>query len=153
MLDLYEELRSLVARLAEARLDFALCGGLAMAVHSRPRATVDIDLLVPPGSLEAVKAVVRDLGYRIEAQPMVLLAGAVRIHRLSKPDPESEDILSVDLLVVTPRLEEAWRTREHLVWEQGRLPVVSRSGLVLLKSLRNSGQDQDDIRRLREDSE
>jgi hypothetical protein len=82
-----------------------------------------------------------------------LLAGAVRIHRLSKPDPESEDILSVDLLVVTPRLEEAWRTREHLVWEQGRLPVVSRSGLVLLKSLRNSGQDQDDIRRLREDSE
>lgn len=150
MLDLYDELKALAARLAERQLPFALCGGLAMAVHALPRSTVDIDLLVPPDALEAVKAAVRELGYRVEALPMVAADGAVRIHRLSKPDPESGDVLSVDLLLVTPPIEEAWRTRESVDWEEGCLPVVSRAGLILLKSLRGSGQDRDDIRRLRE---
>jgi hypothetical protein len=136
MLDLYDELRALVSRLTEAQVEFALCGGLALAVHSVPRATVDIDLLVPVASLEGVKSVARSLGYRIEATPMVLGHGSVEIHRLSKPDPEGEDILSVDLLVVTPPLQEAWSSREEREWEHGRLPVVSRRGLILLKSLR-----------------
>jgi hypothetical protein len=35
---------------------------------------------------------------------------------------------------------------------QGELWVVSRQGFVSLKRLRGSGQDQDDIKRLEEDS-
>jgi hypothetical protein len=35
-------------------------------------------------------------------------------------------------------------------WERGEVWVVSRQGLVSLKRLRGSGQDQDDIRRLEE---
>lgn len=148
MLDLYDELKALVARLTERDLDFALCGGLAIAVHSLPRATMGIDLLVPREALEAVRSVLRNLGYRIEALPMRLAGGAVQIHRLSKADPDSGDLLSVDLLLVTPPIEVAWTTRVQVEWEHGRLPVVSRAGLILMKSLRNSGQDQDDIRRL-----
>lgn len=152
MLDLYDELKSLVARLMERNLEFALCGGLAMAVHGLPRATVDIDLLVPPDALEGAKMVARGLGYRVEALPMTLADGVIQIRRLSKSDLESGDMLSVDLLLVTPRLEEVWRTREEVEWEHGRLPVVSREGMILLKSLRRSGQDEDDIRHLRRES-
>ena len=54
MFDLYEEFKSIVSALEEQGIDYAVCGGLAMAVHGLPRATVDIDLLIPSESLEAV---------------------------------------------------------------------------------------------------
>ena len=70
MLDLFEEFRAIVEALEARRIDYALCGGLAMAVHAFPRATVDIDLLVLAQDEEAVKTVARELGYALEATPM-----------------------------------------------------------------------------------
>ena len=46
MLDLYEEFRAVVTALEDRDIDYAVCGGLAVAVYTEPRATVDIDLLV-----------------------------------------------------------------------------------------------------------
>ena len=151
MLDLIEELRSIVDALEAARVEFAVCGGLAVAIHVAPRATLDVDLLLPKGQLERSKEIVRGLGYRIETAPMHLAAGAVEIHRLSKPDPETGDLLSLDLLVVTPALEAVWVSREPVRWEHGTVPTVSRTGLIQMKRLRGSGQDLDDIRALEED--
>ena len=151
MLDLIEELRELVDALDRAGVEFAVCGGLAVAIHARPRATLDVDLLLPPASLPRAKAVVGGLGYRIDAGTMTLGDGSVEMHRLSKPDPASGDLLSLDLLVVTPALAAAWETRERIRWEHGSLPVVSRAGLIAMKRLRGSGQDQDDIRALEAD--
>jgi hypothetical protein len=34
------------------------------------------------------------------------------------------------------------------MWSNQSIKVVSREGLIVLKSIRNSGQDQDDIKRL-----
>ena len=51
MLDLYDELRNLIAALDEHEIQYALCGGIAMAIYNRPRATVDIDLLIGEDSL------------------------------------------------------------------------------------------------------
>lgn len=153
MLDLVEELRSLVHALEEARVGFAVCGGLAVAIHARPRATLDVDLLLPADQLESARGVARELGYRIEAGPLSFRGGAVVIHRLSKPDPETGELLSLDLLLVTPALSEAWETRERVEWTHGSLPVVSRSGLIAMKRLRGSGQDLDDIRDLEAERE
>jgi hypothetical protein len=69
---------------------------------------------------------------------------------LSKPDPETGDLLSLHLLVVTPELEPVWETRERIDWEHESVPVVWRAGLVAMKRLRGSGQDLDDIRMLEE---
>lgn len=148
MLDLIDELRSLARALEREEVEFAVCGGLAVAIHARPRATLDVDLLVPAASLPRAKDVARAAGYRIEADPMALAGGAVEMHRLSKPDPEGGDLLSLDLLVVTPALASVWETRERVEWEHGSLPVVSRRGLVAMKRLRGSGLDEDDIRAL-----
>ena len=46
MFDLYYEFRRLIAALDEHLIDYALCGGIAMAIYDRPRATIDIDLLI-----------------------------------------------------------------------------------------------------------
>lgn len=151
MLDLLEEFGALIAALEAAGVEFAVCGGLAVAVHAHPRATLDVDLLVPAEQLQAAKAVARGLGYRIETGSMVLRPGAVEMERLSKPDPDTGDLLSLDLLIVTPALASVWQTRERVEWARGSLPVVSREGLVAMKRLRGSGQDLDDIRVLEGD--
>ena len=61
-------------------------------------------------------------------------------------------MLSLDLLQVTPALLPVWESRKEVAWENGTLWVVSRDGLITLKSMRGSGQDLDDIRRLNEES-
>ncbi|MFH1024158.1 MAG: hypothetical protein V1809_12330 [Planctomycetota bacterium] len=148
MLDLYDELKSLVAELEAGRVEYALCGGLALAVYDLPRATVDIDLLVPPASLPAAIAVAAARGYTVEAAPMRFAEGTIEIRRFTKTDPDSSDHLMLDLVVVTPALATIWEGRRPMDWEHGRLSVVSKEGLIRMKSLRKSGQDQDDIRRL-----
>jgi hypothetical protein len=151
MLDLLQEFRSLLDAFERAGVECAVCGGLAVAIHARPRATQDVDLLVADADLERAKEVARRLGYVIEAGPLLLRPGVVEIHRLSKPDPESGDLLSLDLMRVTPPLAEIWQGRVRVAWEHGVIPVVSRSGLIALKRLRASGQDLDDIRLLEGD--
>lgn len=146
MLDLVEEFRGLVESLERAGVPYAVCGGLALAVHAHPRATLDVDLLVPREEVGRAQEVARRAGYRIEAGPLVVREDAIEMHRLSKPDPETGDLLSLDLLHVTPALARAWEGRERIRWEHGELWVVSREGLVAMKRLRESGQDLDDIR-------
>jgi hypothetical protein len=46
-------------------------------------------------------------------------------------------------------LEMAWAAREKTRWEGEDLWVVSREGLVAMKSLRGSGQDRDDLKKLK----
>ncbi len=75
--------------------------------------------------------------------------GAVKIHRLIKIDKDSGEHLGLDLLIVTPETKKAWDDRLTVEWEGDPLKVVSPQGLILLKSFRSSGQDQDDIEYLR----
>ena len=145
-MDLVDEFRALLEGLERGSVDYAVCGGLAFAIHARPRATIDVDLLLPIEEVERAKQVAREQGYRIEAGPFVVRKDVIEIHRLSKPDPETGDLLGLDLLVVTPVLRPVWETRERIGWEHGTVPVVSRAGLVAMKRLRASGQDLDDIR-------
>jgi hypothetical protein len=148
MLDLLEELRNVIAHIDDAGVPYALCGGLAMAVHGYPRATVDIDLLVMVDDVARVDAAVRPLGFVVPAEPMTFQGGVVEIRRVSKIHASGQ-VLSLDLLLVTTPLQSVWEGRETMEWDFGKISVVSRDGLISLKSLRGSGLDQDDIKRLR----
>jgi hypothetical protein len=148
VLDLEQELGSVIDALATERIEYALCGGLAMAVHGAPRATIDIDLLVRDEDLDRIRDVVAKLGFTFRALPMTFSGGHVRIERVTKIDPADGETLMLDLLIVTPALERAWDTREKRPWRGGVLTVVSRDGLIQLKTYRSSKQDQADIERL-----
>ena len=149
MFDLYEEFKSIVSALEAQGIDYAVCGGLAMAIHGLPRATVDIDMLILAENLEEAKSIVRSLGYTIEAQPMTFHKGAIEIRRFSKIDPSDGDLLMVDFLLVTPMVEATWNNRIKVASDKASVSVVSREGLIVLKSFRRSGQDMDDIERLK----
>ena len=150
MIDLSEEFEAVISALAEHGIEYAVCGGLAMAVHGFPRATVDIDLLIRPEAEERVYAAVEPLGFRIRANPMHFDEGRMEIRCISKIDPAG-DTLMLDLLLVTPAFENVWRDRTTIESDFGFISVVSRLGLIELKSGRMSGVDQDDIKRLRDE--
>ena len=47
-MDLYEELLEIIDALSKAKLNYALCGRIAVAFYGYPRFTRDIDLLIRP---------------------------------------------------------------------------------------------------------
>jgi len=150
MPNLFEEFRAVVAGLTEARIPFAVCGGLAMAIHAEPRATVDIDLMAPAEEMSRLVEVLVPLGFvRRERSPLRLARGEVRMHRFTKVTPGDPDVLILDVIEAgsgTPA--RAWQGRIDLGWEGQTISVVSRDGLVALKRLRGSAQDLADIARL-----
>ncbi len=153
MIDLYEELKALVGRLNEAKINYALCGGLALALYGIPRATVGIDILIEKENLNQVRALARGLGYVIKAEAVAFAGGAIGIHRVSRVDTEGGDLLSMDFLLVTPEIGEIWKSRKEVEWEEGKLWVISREGLIRLKSIRGNAQDLDDIKKLKEETD
>jgi hypothetical protein len=150
MIDIHDELRRVTTKLDEQNIEYALCGGMAMAVHQRPRFTIDIDLLIQEESLPGTMDVARSLGYNIRGKDLSFANGAVEIRRVSKIDPDSGDLLTLDLLLVTPEVRVAWDSRVQAEWEGGTLSVVSAAGLIAMKQLRRSGIDMDDIKALEE---
>ena len=148
-MDLLKELKNLSVKFDQVSIDYALCGGLALAVYARPRATLDIDIMVNSDSLSRTRQAVEELGFTFSALPMEFHGGAVQMHRFTKIDKDSREHLILDLLIVTPETRKAWDSKLIVEWEGRPLKVVSPQGLILLKSLRKSGQDKDDIEYLR----
>lgn len=149
-MDLLQEYSNIVNTLEARNIDYATCGGLAMAVHGFIRATKDIDILICREDLDAAFAVARQLGYDIEGLPLDFDGGKMQLRRLSKIDPESKSLITVDFLLVTEETKTVWDTRERVSWGSGSAWIVSREGLIVMKT--HAGRDQDivDIRRLRE---
>lgn len=152
MADLLETFRAVVAALDEARVPFAVCGGLAMSIHSRPRATIDIDLLAPAETIPALVTALEPLGFvRREREPSRLAGGRVAMHHLTRVLAGDPEVLILDVIEVgSGASAEAWAGRETAQWEGRPITVVSRRGLVTLKTLRNSPQDRADIAALEE---
>jgi len=147
MPNLFEEFRTVVATLGAAQVPYAICGGIAMSIHTRPRATIDIDLLAPPAAVASIADSLLPCGFvRRERAPTQLANGEVLMHRLSKIVPGDPEVLLLDVIEVRPgATERAWQTRMDTEWEGQSVTVVSRAGLIGLKRLRGSPQDLADI--------
>jgi hypothetical protein len=148
-LDLYTELLELIDALERAAVDYALCGGIAVAFHGYPRFTKDIDLLVREQDLARVKQAVRPLGFILQADPMTFGAGgsAERVlHRVSKVVDGEHLIL--DLLLVNSALNEVWDDRDLYEWKGRQVRIVSADGLAKMKRMAGRDQDLLDLKKL-----
>ena len=74
-MDILDELKELIDKLKEENIEYALCGGLAMAIYALPRATLGIDILIESSLLETIKRVIHDLGFTLKAEPMASTPG------------------------------------------------------------------------------
>ena len=150
MATLLNELSQIISALEEGGIEYAVCGGLSMAVHGFARATLDIDVLIQVKSLEKAYKIAAENGYDIRDLDISFKARAVEIHRVSKIDDEGE-VLSLDFLIVTPQIEDVWETREQVDFLGRKLFVVSRKGLIKMKTLAGRPQDLADIARLEDE--
>jgi hypothetical protein len=137
----------LVARLESSGARYALVGGVAMAFHSLPRFTKDIDLLVRSEDLKLLKDVLGASGYFESAKPWTFKNTGLELHRFLKV--VDEEMMLVDVLLATKE-EHASVIDQALIAEssEGRVRVARKEDLIAMKRLRNSKQDQADIERL-----
>lgn len=161
-MDLFAEVVAVTAALDAASIDYAICGGVALAVHGAPRATKDIDLLAREVDLPRLREVVRSRGFTIEALPMTFSSSGISICRFTKIEPDGRTLM-LDVLLAEGPLESVWQTRARVAFAAieaieaieapgSALWVVSRDGLITLKLAAGRPQDIVDIQRLREAS-
>lgn len=139
----FRELMALVEALNKADLPYAFCGGVAVNYHGFVRATEDIDLLVPPEHIAAIKRVARTIGYTIQKpEPIEFAKGtpdAVSLHRVIKF--EGEDYLMLDIIEVGPANAYAWESRSAQTVSGAPFWCISRNALLEMK--RRSGRARD----------
>ena len=141
---LESELRELVRLFNQEKIDYALCGGMAVAIHGYPRFTKDIDFLIPAKSLEHARAVAARAGFLDESGRIPFADSDV--YRIIKTEGTEFRILD---LLVPKRLDTiAWEQRQWYDWNGLPICTVSLEGLVEMK--RAAGRDIDliDIKRL-----
>lgn len=149
MLDFYSEFARIVETLESHSVDYAICGGLAVMIHGYVRATVDIDILIRSQALESAKSALNSIGFDLAAGPIPFAAGTPQrrvLHRVSKA--EGSELLTVDLMLVTPVLEPAWSNRVAVSWKNRQVRVVSREGLAHMKRLAGRRKDLLDLEAL-----
>ena len=148
-IDLYTEFYGLTDALAAAQVPFAVCGGVAVAIHGSPRFTRDIDLLILPEDEERTRAVATSLQYVFEGGRLPVGEGGItnwEIARVSKVI--GSDLLMLDLLVVGPQIQSVWDSRGWAEFNGRKIPVVSREGLRTLKLIAGRKQDLLDLEQL-----
>lgn len=145
-IDLYEELHALGAAFDSHQTPYALCGGLAVALHGAPRFTKDIDLLVALEHVEEARSVVRACGFHLTALPMKFKDSGLEVHRLSKI--VEGNLLTVDLVCANDSLQPVLDSRERFRTEHGELWVVSRAGLISMKLAAGRPLDLHDVEQL-----
>jgi len=149
MIDLVAELLALSDALERSGVRFAICGGLAVAIHGHVRATKDIDLLVHDADLQSALTTVAGLGFVLRAQPMTFGAGTEaerHVQRVSKR--VDKELVTVDLICAEPAFVRVLDERERFERDGREISVVSRAGLIFMKRLAGRAQDLADIEAL-----
>ena len=83
-MDLRDELLGLVDRLTAEEIDYALCGGVALAIHGHPRFTKDIDLLLRREDVDRAVAAVASLGFVLDSGILPFESGGPRAREVRR---------------------------------------------------------------------
>lgn len=141
VIELPEDFRDLLVELADAKAEFVVLGGHAVAYHGHPRATKDLDVLVraDPGNAERVYSALRAFGaplaaFEVTAADFTTYAGVLQIGL----PPRRIDILNrADGIT----FDEATAAGDMVEVDGRRIPVIGREAL--LKNKRATGREQD----------
>jgi len=122
------DFRDILSAFIEAKVEFLVVGGYAMAAHRLPRATKDLDLWVRPSPENAGRVL-----NAIDA------FGAPR-HGLTASDLETEGTIyqvgvppnrvNVITVVEGVQFESAWRDRAEVDIDGLRIPVIGKTHLI-----------------------
>ena len=148
-MNLVDELFAIAGALRDAKIAYAVCGGVAVTIHGATRTTKDIDVLVAREDLARALEVVRPLGYVFAALPMSFDVGTERerhVQRVSKLEDQRH--LALDFLIAEAAFDGLLGDRVEVALPEGVLAVVSLASLVKMKRLAGRAQDEADLEKL-----
>lgn len=150
-MDLKEELIRVTDALREMRIEYAICGGIAVLIHGCPRPTYDLDFIVSVDDLAGIRTVLRPLGYILRTDIITFQAGEPtesKLWRVSKID--GEDMLTLDFLLLTPFLKDVWAGRRQFEFDGKTVTVVDLDGLRKMKVAAGRPKDLLDLENLKQ---
>jgi hypothetical protein len=114
--------------LADVGAEHCLVGGIAVGYHSRPRATVDVDMLIPQQKSARVAEALEQRGYVVAKHQ-----GMMRVYPPGGVPGRDEAIADLVERESNPTLREAAKASEDAVVLGHSVRVVVRGALVALK--------------------
>ena len=149
-MELYREFFSAIQGLNREGLAYSVVGGIALAFHSQPRFTRDIDILAKPTDLKRYRQIFSQLGYVALTAPRDFQKTKITLHRFGKKGMEhDEDLIVIDLLL--GHEERHAQIIEQSILDEspaGRVRLAAREDLIWMKQIRGSKQDEADIEKL-----
>jgi hypothetical protein len=139
---LLQSLQATVDVLSEFQIRFALIGGMAIGVRSRPRATADVDFLLEVSQLTLPKLLETMLSRGFQFDLEATIRGWTAQHlAFLKFGPVRIDWLKPVLPIYQHVLE---KSQTESLFER-KIPVASAEGLILTKLIAFRLQDRADI--------
>ena len=134
-----------IAKVLETeKIPYALVGGVAIAFHSVPRFTKDIDILIESCVLKRIKDVLKKEGYFESTSSRTFKNAKLTMHRFMKIVDADEMLIDV-LVSGSDRHNEIIANAVEAESAEVKVKLAIKEDLIWLKRLRNSKQDQADI--------
>ena len=142
------EWSELIDSLCSHRVKFLVVGAHALAAIGRPRATVDLDLLVEPteGNARRLGVALAEFGYPALGRRWREFTKADRMASLGRP-PLRVDIMTS---ISGVSFDRAWRTRMRSKWGRHSIGFLGKTAFVANKKAAGRPKDLLDIELLRE---
>jgi hypothetical protein len=128
-----------IGLLCGARVRFLIVGAHALAVHGRPRATGDLDILVEPTTTNAARLATAfaNFGFTKLARQTTELATPDRMVTLGRPPLRIDVMTSISGV----SFDRAWRGRRTVRFGDHRVGVLGRAEFT--RNKRAAGRPQD----------
>ena len=141
-----KDLREFVESLNSHGVEYVLVGAYAMAYHSRPRYTEDIDILVRPSAENGVRllGVIEAFGFTSLGLTAADFQTQNQVVQLGRP-PNRIDILTS---ISGVSFEEAWQERQFGELDGVPAPFLSKDCLARNKAASGRDKDLEDLKRL-----
>ncbi len=135
-------------------LHYAVCGGLAVAIHGRPRLTVDIDMIIAAEDMIQAARIAAGIGFDDVSGWVSLPENSLRVHRLYRINKLVDgNFLTLDLLEADSNSNPLLADRETFVVEGHSIQALSKEALITMKSDSKRTKDKLDIELLNDESD
>jgi len=138
---LYSDFQDMVLALCEAKAEFLIVGGFAVAWHGYPRSTGDIDLLIRPSPENAARVFRALVHFGAPVSAAGLTEGDLQrkdlVNQIGRP-PRRIDILTE---ISGVDFDAAWSRRSESEWRGHKIGVLGFDDLLANK--RSAGRPKD----------
>lgn len=142
-MNLHPDLTDLLGAFSSSEVEYLVVGGWAVSVHSEPRFTKDLDLLIgtSPANLARAAAALRSFGAPDSIVAMASALGPEEFLFFGTPPAR------VDLLRTIPGVdfEEAFARRLDVAWGELVVHVIAKDDLIRAKRAAGREKDRRDL--------